>query len=186
MGGIRQSGDRLLAVINGILSYTHLVSGNLQLEAEPCDLGYLLTVCAAALRGTLDARHQAIEVEVTPADLTIASDAKALAEVIKRLLDNASKFTPEAGQIGIVARACSASPATVEITVWDTGVGIAPDQIQRIQQPFTQLDASLARTHEGIGMGLAIVDQLVRFLGGTLAVDSTPGRGSRFTLILPR
>ena len=184
VGGIRQSGDRLLNVVNAILSYTHLIGGRVELQGELCDLGYLLNICIAAQRTWIDAKHQALALQVAPPDLTITSDAKAIVEVTKRLLDNAVKFTSEGGQIGLEARR-SPAPDAVEIVVWDTGAGIAPDQLQRIQQPFAQVDGSLARTHEGIGMGLAIVVQTVRLLGGTLAITSTPGQGSRFTMTLP-
>ncbi len=119
-----------------------------------------------------------------PPDLTITSDATALAEVLKRLLDNAVKFTPEGGQIGLEAHT-GAAPGTVDLVVWDTGIGIAADQHERIFHAFTQADGRLQRSHEGIGLGLAYVDQMVRLLGGTIAVASAPGEGSRFTITLP-
>ena len=182
--GISESGDRLLNVVNGILSYTHLISGSVQLESEPCDLTYLLATCAAARQAQAAAKMQTIEVQVEPSDLTITSDSAALGEVLKRLLDNAVKFTPAGGQIGLEARG-SKMPGTVDLVVWDTGIGLDPAQLDHILKPFTQADARLARTHEGVGMGLAYVDQMVRLLGGTLDVQSEPGKGSRFTISLP-
>ncbi len=189
---ITHSGERLLNVVNGILSYTHLLSGKVQLQAEPCELGYLLDVCAASLRRKAADRQQTMTVRVEPPDLAIGADATAVAEVIKRLLDNAIKFTPEGGQIGLQAHYSSApkpatgiSPATVDLVVWDTGIGIAPAQFDHVFHAFTQADARLARSHEGLGLGLAYVDQMVRLLGGTLTLESAEGCGSRFTLTLP-
>jgi signal transduction histidine kinase len=182
--GIRESGDRLLNVVNGILSYTYLISGSVQLESEPCDLTYLLGTCAAAKQAQAAAKAQTIAVHVDPPDLAITSDSVALAEVLKRLLDNAVKFTPAGGHIGLEARCCEMA-ATVDLVVWDTGIGLDPVQLNHMLKPFTQADARLARTHEGVGLGLAYVDQMVRLLGGTLAVQSEPGKGSRFTVTLP-
>lgn len=106
------------------------------------------------------------------------------AEVLKRLLDNAGKFTPAGGQIGLEAR-LGTEPGTVALVVWDTGIGIAPEELDNIFKPFVQADGSLSRAHEGSGMGLAYVQQMVGLLGGRLAVVSTPGQGSCFTITLP-
>lgn len=182
--GITASGNRLLYVINGILSYTHLISGKVPLQAEPCDLANLLNICAVSQQHKAAAKGLAVSVCVDPVDLTIVSDASALASILKRLLDNAVKFTPEGGQIGLAAR-IGTVPATADLIVWDTGIGIAGGQIEHILKPFAQADGTLARQYDGIGMGLAYVHEMVHLLGGTLAVDSTPGGGSRFTITLP-
>ena len=182
--GITASGNRLLYVINGILSYTHLISGKVPLQAEPCDLANLLNICAVSQQHKAAAKGLAVAVSVDPADLTIVSDASALAGILKRLLDNAVKFTPEGGKIGLAAR-IGTVPATVDLIVWDTGIGIAGGQIEHILKPFAQADGTLARQYDGIGMGLAYVHEMVHHLGGTLAVASTPGGGSRFTITLP-
>ncbi len=104
--------------------------------------------------------------------------------MILRLLDNASRLTPPAGCIGLEARWGTLSE-TVDLVVWDTGTGIAPDQLAHILKPFTQADGSLTRSHEGVGLGLAYVEEMVHLLGGTLAVASKQGAGSRFTITLP-
>lgn len=101
---------------------------------------------------------------------------------------NASKFTPDGGKICLEAHAGPVQAPgqnSVTIAVCDTGAGIAPEQLARIRRPFTQLDGGLARRHEGIGLGLAYVDEMVRLLGGRLDIESTPGQGSRFTVTLP-
>ncbi|MFN8467831.1 MAG: PAS domain S-box protein [Caldilineaceae bacterium] len=182
--GITESGERLLAVINGILSYTHLLSGKVQLAAERWEVAHLLAVCATSQQYKSVAKGQTISMGVDPPDLAITADATALGEVVKRLLDNAIKFTPDGGCIGLDAHPGTA-PNTVDLVVWDTGIGISADQVGSILKPFTQADARLARSHEGTGLGLAYVDEMVRLMGGTIAVASTPGEGSRFTITLP-
>jgi signal transduction histidine kinase len=182
--GITESGNRLLYVINGILSYVHLISGKLPLRAEPCELANLLNICAVSQQHKAAAKGLAVAVCVDPPGLTVTSDASALAGILKRLLDNAVKFTPEGGQIGLTAQV-GATPATVNLIVWDTGIGIAQGQIEHILKPFAQADGSLARPYDGLGMGLAYVYEMVHRLGGTLAIASTPGGGSRFTITLP-
>jgi PAS domain S-box-containing protein len=185
---IRDNGDRLLEVINSILSYTHLLGGRVHLRRGPCVLDHLLAAAATAQLSKTSIRKQVVEVEAVPPGLTIESDPAAIAEVLKRLLDNASKFTPDGGQICLQAHAGPAQNTgqkTVAISVQDTGIGIPPDQITQIRRPFTQLDGSLARRHEGIGLGLAYVDEMVRLLGGRLDIESTPDQGSCFTIILP-
>jgi PAS domain S-box-containing protein len=181
---ITQSGERLLNVINGILEYTHLLSRKAPLQAEPCELAYLLNVCAAAQQRKAAAKHQAIAVQVEPHDLAITADATAIADVIKRLLDNAVKFTPGGGQIGLAAHP-GTTAGTVDLVVWDTGIGITPDQFEQVFRAFVQADGTLSRVHEGLGLGLAYVDQMVHLMGGTIALESTPGEGSRFTISLP-
>ena len=183
--GIADSGERLLYVINNILGYTHLLSGKLQLQREPCNLGYLLHTCAVAQGAKAEAKQQVIEEVVEPAGLIVESDAEALGEVIKRLLDNAIKFTPAGGRVGLAAYG-GASPGGVQLAVWDTGPGLSGEQLARLVKPFVQGDGSLSRSHEGIGLGLAYVDQMVRLLGGTLEVGARPGGGSCLIILLPR
>ncbi|MFN8465193.1 MAG: PAS domain-containing protein [Caldilineaceae bacterium] len=190
--GIAESGERLLTVINGILSYTHLISGKVQFQHERCDLAALLTICATAQQHRASARQQVIVVKVEPVDLTITSDSSGIAGMLKNLLDNAIKFTPEGGRVGLEAYPTPAPPGiatpvldSVDLVVWDTGVGITPGQMEYVRKPFVQADGSLSRRHEGLGMGLAYVDQMARMLGGTLVIESVPSEGSRFIITLP-
>jgi hypothetical protein len=100
------------------------------------------------------------------------------------LLSNAVKFTPEGGTIGLDV---VGNPATecVHLTVWDTGIGIAADDLTRLFQPFVQLDSRLARQYAGTGLGLALVQRMAVLHGGSVSVESTLGQGSRFTISLP-
>ncbi|MFN8467560.1 MAG: PAS domain S-box protein [Caldilineaceae bacterium] len=182
--GVIENGERLLNVVNGILGYTRLLGSRVQLQSELYELAYVLGTCAASQQYKIAAKNQGIIVQIEPQDLTITGDATALAEVIKRLIDNAVKFTPEGGQIGLEAHP-GAAAGTVDLVVWDTGSGIAADQLEHVLKPFTQADSRLARSHEGIGLGLAYVAQMVRMMGGTVVVKSIVGEGSRFVVTLP-
>jgi signal transduction histidine kinase len=180
VAGIRQSGERLLEIVNTMLNYTQLVSGEIEFAAEPCNLGYLLQLAAASQRYKAEARGQTLTVSVAP-DLTIRSDPQAIVQIGKQLLDNAIKFTPEGGCVGI---STECTPTAVCIVVWDTGVGLPHAGLTEVVKPFTQVAQSLTRSQQGIGMGLAYIDQLLPLLGGSLRYEPNPGGGSRFIVTL--
>ncbi|NTU80130.1 MAG: hypothetical protein HGA45_12110, partial [Chloroflexales bacterium] len=115
---------------------------------------------------------------------TIPADARRLTQILVNLLANAVKFTPAGGQVGLEVRG-DAAQQTATFTVWDTGIGIAEDDLPRLFQPFVQLDSKLSRQYAGTGLGLALVQRLVQAHGGSVAVSSTPGQGSRFSVTLP-
>jgi PAS domain S-box-containing protein len=186
VSNILASGARLLEVVNSILSYTQLISGGLQLTFEYCRLAYLLDIATASLQLKAEAKHQTFAVDVNPSDLAITSDPEALVQVIKRLLDNAVKFTPFGGQVGVYAQPGPGPvPGTVQIVVWDTGIGLEGTELADLVQPFTQGDGSLARAHGGVGMGLAYVNRMVVLLGGHLDLEPHQPTGSRFIVTLP-
>ena len=110
------------------------------------------------------------------------ADREKLEQILINLLSNAVKFTPSGGEVSL---ACEADDNRVTIEVRDTGVGINPDKLHRIFEPFVQLDQSLTRSRDGVGLGLAISRDLARGMSGELSARSTPGAGSTFTLTLP-
>ena len=107
-----------------------------------------------------------------------------LKQILTNLLSNAVKFTPEGGAVGLDIVA-DAEDQICRLTVWDNGIGIAADDQVRIFLPFIQLDSRLARQYSGTGLGLALVLRMINLLGGSVAVESAPGQGSRFTVALP-
>jgi CheY-like chemotaxis protein/anti-sigma regulatory factor (Ser/Thr protein kinase) len=109
-----------------------------------------------------------------------------LKQVLVNLLTNAVKFTAQGGRIGLRVALAPGQEDAISFTVWDTGIGIAPSDVTRLFHAFTQIDSGLSRTQEGTGLGLALVAKLVELHGGSVAVESEPGRGSRFTVTLPR
>ncbi|MCX6068928.1 MAG: response regulator, partial [Chloroflexi bacterium] len=107
-----------------------------------------------------------------------------LKQMLVNLLSNAIKFTPEGGNLGLEVR-CNFREKNVFFTVWDEGIGIRPEDIGKLFQPFVQLDSSLARQYAGTGLGLALVERTAELHGGSIKVESVPGAGSRFTIALP-
>ena len=177
---MRRSSQQLLDLINTTLDLSRLDSGRLALELQEVQLGELLSDIAdetqelqehSGLRFTWEAE----------AALPLRTDPIKLKVVIKNLVANAIKFT-EVGEIAVAARA---SGDGVEITVTDTGIGMSPDVVAVIFEPFRQADGSIARRYGGVGLGLYIVDRLLQLLGGSIAVRSTPGRGTTFHIRLP-
>jgi signal transduction histidine kinase len=181
---IRENGNRLMAMINSILYYTGLMAGKIKLQREPCMLAELCAIAVHAVRDHATRKRQTVAFSVEPAGLAIMSDAAGIIQTIQRLLNNAIKFTPVDGRIGLEVRK-DGNEDIVRMVVWDTGVGIAPEQYETIFQPFVQGDGSLTRQFEGVGLGLAYVRRMVELLGGTIIVESALGEGSRFTVTLP-
>ena len=115
--------------------------------------------------------------------VTVRSDRDRFQQILLNLLANAAKFTPDGRTVSV---SWEAKGDQVLTHVVDTGIGIAPDQIDRIFDPFVQVDASTTRESEGVGLGLALGRELARQMGGDVTVTSIPGQGSTFTLTLPR
>ncbi|MFN8467403.1 MAG: ATP-binding protein [Caldilineaceae bacterium] len=181
---IHDSGDRLLKMVTSILEYTALIAGKTQFRTESCMLTELGAICLRDVREGAVAKQLSMHLEVNPADLQIGSDPDGIRKLLGYLLDNAVKFTPTGGSAGVEIAADPAQEAVV-LTVWDTGIGIDPAKRDVIFRPFEQVDNGLNRQYEGAGLGLACVYQLVKGLGGSIAVESTLGAGSRFSVTLP-
>jgi signal transduction histidine kinase len=182
---IHASGERLLTLVNSILSYTSLVSGRVQIIPENCHLAELCAISLRSVTARAERKQQHLDVDVSPVDLAIVSDVDGIIQILKKLLDNAVKFTPEGGSVGLKVEATQEGDA-VQIVVFDTGIGIPPEKTTMLFQAFSQVDGGLARPFGGVGLGLAYVTKMVEMLGGTIAVASTPGQGSTFTVTLPR
>jgi PAS domain S-box-containing protein len=178
---IASSGERLLRLINDILDITRIESGEIVLERLPVELP---SVLAAALEEiTPEAREKGLEVilDVPRALPVVEADPGRLQQVLANLLGNAVKFTDEGA---IMLRASPGEDGAV-IEVRDSGIGIAADDLPHIFEPFRQVDAGMSRRFGGTGLGLAVSCGLVRLHGGTIAVESEPGKGSAFIVALP-
>jgi CheY-like chemotaxis protein len=114
----------------------------------------------------------------------ILGDQRRLQQMLVNLLSNAVKFTPKGGTVGLDVRADSGQEA-IHFSVWDTGIGIAKEDMRRLFQPFVQLDSSLSRAYAGTGLGLSLVHRLAALHGGSIALESEVGSGSRFTISIP-
>ena len=179
---VHGAAESLLGIINDILDFSKIEAGKLDIEAIDFNLGDVMDSLANLVG--MSAEEKGLELLfVQPPDLPVAlvGDPSRLGQVLLNLGFNAVKFT-ERGEVvvdvDVVER--SATAVTLRFQVRDTGIGMTPEQQARLFQPFSQADASTSRRYGGTGLGLAISRQLVRLMGGEIAVDSTHGAGSRF------
>jgi CheY-like chemotaxis protein/anti-sigma regulatory factor (Ser/Thr protein kinase) len=181
---IEDSGRHLLALIIDILDLSKIGAGKLDLDLAPV---FVESVCRTSLQLTKQiAQKKRLKVSsmFDNAVTSIQADGRRLKQILMNLLSNAVKFTPEGGEIGLEIEGNPEQNA-VHFTVWDTGIGIAQEDLQQLFQPFIQLDASLSRRYEGAGLGLSLVYRMVEMHGGSISVESEVGKGSRFTVSLP-
>lgn len=179
---MRTSADHLSGLVDSILDSMRLQRGALTVRLEPVDLYPVIettldTLFALAERGEL--RLESSLAEALP---EVLADGTRVIQVLNNLVGNAIKFTPAGGRVIIAAVRAG---DFVRIDVTDTGIGIASDQIERIFEPFIQVDATLTRNYGGTGLGLAIVRDMVTEMHGTVGCTSQPGVGSTFWFTLP-
>jgi two-component system, cell cycle sensor histidine kinase DivJ len=179
---INDSGQHLLSVVNGILDMSKMETGNFEISPEPFAPRAALINCCNLL--ALKARDNAIDlVTDAPKDLPdITGDPRAFKQVVLNLVSNAIKFTERGGKV-TVAAAVEGSRLVLRVT--DNGVGIAPDDLKRIGDPFFQAGKTLSRRHEGTGLGLSIVKSLIGLHSGEMTVQSRIGEGTTVTVALP-
>jgi PAS domain S-box-containing protein len=181
---IESSGRHLLDMINDILDLAKIGAGKLELDI---DIASIEAVCQASLRlirHSASKKRISVSENIDPAATILHVDQRRLKQILVNLLSNAVKFTPEGGQVGLDVYGDRESQS-IHFSVWDTGMGVAQEDMEKLFQPFVQLDSSLTKQHEGTGLGLALVAQLVEMHGGSLSVTSEVGTGSRFTVLLP-
>ena len=181
---VLESTERLAVLINDLLDFSKLQARMLDFNIQPVVLHDLLSAVVEDIRPLADRKDLRVSLEV-PADLPrLPCDADRLEQSIKHLVDNAIKFTPEGGTIGLRARYAPAT-GTIEVEVWDTGIGIPAEAMTRLFERFYQVDSSSTRLFGGTGIGLALVKELTERQGGHVTVESKVGEGSTFKLILP-
>ena len=180
---IQRSQRHLLGLINGVLNYSRVEAGVVHYDIADIPLEETLGMCEALIAPQLHAKGLSLTNSGCPPGAYVRADREKLQQVVLNLLSNAVKFTPAGGRVDIE---CAAAPnGMMCVRVRDTGRGIAGSQIERVFQPFVQVDAGLTRTQDGVGLGLAISRDLARGMGGDLTVDSEPDVGSVFTLTVP-
>ncbi|WP_375410738.1 ATP-binding protein [uncultured Methylobacterium sp.] len=179
---VRTSGKALLSLIDGILDFSRIEAGRLDLVAEPFDLCGLAEGVVELLAPR--AQDKGIEIALELADdlpEAVVGDADRVRQILTNLAGNAVKFTAQGG-VGIVVERCVEG---VSISIEDTGPGIPEDRIPALFEEFEQEDSSASRRHEGTGLGLAITRRLVALMNGRIEATSTVGRGSLFRVVLP-
>jgi signal transduction histidine kinase/CheY-like chemotaxis protein len=184
---VRRSGDTLLMLIDDILDFSTMEAGGLAIENYPFDLRLVVEQIAELLQPQAEEKRLDLIVDY-PAGVPryLLGDAGRIRQVLTNLTANAIKFTGQ-GHVLIAVEGESSDPAKarLKISVNDTGIGIAPEQMPALFQRFTQADMSTSRQYAGTGLGLAICKHLVELMGGAIGVDSCPGRGSSFHFSLP-
>jgi PAS domain S-box-containing protein len=181
---IESSGRHLLELINDILDLSKIEAGKLEMQFEPCSLG---EICQAALqltKGMAAQKQIQVAFAMEPARIVVRADPRRVKQMLVNLISNAIKFTPAGGKAGLEVSA-SWEEQAVSLSVWDNGIGIKPEEMQKLFKPFSQIDSSLARQFSGTGLGLSLVKKMAEMHGGSVTVESTFGAGSRFTIRLP-
>ncbi len=182
---IRAAGKHLLALINDVLDLSKIEAGKMTLFVEPFDVVTVIREVAATVQPLVEKHGNVLEVACADRCGTMRADLTKVRQTLFNLLSNASKFT-EKGTIRLeVARHPADGGDRLTFRVVDSGIGMTPEQLAKLFQPFTQADASTTRAYGGTGLGLAISRRFCRMMGGDISVTSTPGRGSTFTVTLP-
>lgn len=180
---INRSQAHLLGIINDILKFAKLESGQLELKIEEFPVDAALYAAEELVRPQVDAKKIRYRYVAGDERVTVRADRDRFQQIVLNLLANAAKFTPDGGAITV---SWEVRGGLVLTHVTDTGIGIGEEQIERIFDPFVQVDASTTRKSEGVGLGLAISRDLARQMGGDVTVTSRSGKGSTFTLAVPR
>jgi signal transduction histidine kinase len=179
---ILSSGRHLLSLINEILDLSKVEAGRMELELATFDLPLAIDNARTFVRERATRHGITVDVKVDERLGEFVGDERKIKQILLNLLSNAVKFTPEGGRIGINARQ---SNGAVEISVTDTGIGIAPEDQPRIFEEFRQVGSDYEHKREGTGLGLTLAKKFVELHGGKIWVESEVGKGSKFTFTLP-
>ncbi len=183
---IDSSGRYLLGLINDILEMARVEHGQVQLESRPFDLRKCVDDCLAAFRMQAGREGKALRENFAAGPETVVGDERRIQQILNNLLSNAFKFTPAGGEITLSVRQTeSGEYGRYEFTVADTGIGMSPEFLRRIFEPYAREMRFGDRAASGTGLGMSITRSLAALMGGEIQVESEPGKGSRFTVVLP-
>lgn len=182
-GIIRESGQHLLEVVNTLLDMSRIQSGHFDYVPEPVDMSALVHSCCDLMQLKFDQAGITLARDAGSMPVEITADSRACRQMFINLLSNALKFTPRGGRVEIALRGSSQQ---LDLIVADTGIGIGAKDLPRVGNPFYQCGGGYARTHEGTGLGLSVVQGLAGLHGGAIAIESTSGEGTTVIVTLPR
>jgi signal transduction histidine kinase len=183
---IRSAGRHLLGLINDILDISKIEAGRMELFLEEFDLDLLLDEVIATVDPLITKNQNTLRLEVAPELGFMVADQTKVRQALFNLLSNAAKFTRDGTVTLRVFVRTQGDEEDIVFEVCDTGIGMNPEQLARLFEPFTQADISTTRVFGGTGLGLAITRRFCRMMGGDVTVSSAPGAGSTFTIQLPR
>jgi signal transduction histidine kinase len=182
LGRINRSQAHLLSLINDVLNFAKIDAGQIEFHVTDVPLDDVMSELEAIIAPQVRAKEQRLDMPECDGGLRVRADRDKLRQILLNLVSNAVKFTPEGGRIAVD---CAHADDLLRIRVSDTGMGIPEDRMRLIFEPFVQAGRALNRTHEGVGLGLAISRDLARAMEGDITVESEVGRGSVFTVTLP-
>jgi DNA-binding response OmpR family regulator/anti-sigma regulatory factor (Ser/Thr protein kinase) len=181
LGYVLSSGKHLLSVINDVLDLSRVAAGRMELHREPASLPLLIEEAAATLAADAQKQGLTVTLQLPDAFPTLQLDVVRMRQVLFNLLSNAVKFTRSGGSVTVTLREL---PDTVEVAIADTGIGIAPEDVQRLFREFERIERDDGPA--GTGLGLVLTQRLVGLHGGVVSVASQPAQGTTFTVSLPR
>jgi two-component system phosphate regulon sensor histidine kinase PhoR len=187
LGILERQSSEMEALVSDLTDLSQIESGAVTLQPERISIKSLLTSVVRDLQSAAEARNVTVAVE-TPEGLAVSGDRRRLAQVFRNLVDNAVKFSPAGARVDVLAEGGAEGPdglAPCVVHVVDRGIGIPRTEQARIFQRFYRVDPSRAKSVPGTGLGLAIVKHILILHGGSIRVESEPGKGSRFTVSLP-
>ncbi|MFH0803356.1 MAG: ATP-binding protein [bacterium] len=180
-GNIHRSGKHLLTLINDILDLSKVEAGKIELHFEEFSMNEVLTECQTLVKSLASKKNLSLNVRVEGIS-TINADPTRFKQIMYNLLSNAIKFTPERGKVDVEATQVDEA---VQITVKDTGIGIAREDFSKAFEEFGQIDSSYSKQYAGTGLGLPLTKKLVELHGGRIWLESELGKGSTFTFTIP-
>ncbi len=181
VGLIRQSGQHLLSVVNSLLDVSKIEAGRYELTPESFSMDEAVITAAGVVREEVRRKGLRLDVRSSCQGETIVADQRACHQILLNLLSNAVKFTDS----GVITLESQIDAGAIELSVSDTGIGIAEADIERLGRPFTQLSSGPARRYQGTGLGLSLVKGLAELHGGAMTIRSQPGIGTMVTVRLP-
>lgn len=179
---IHDSGSHLLALINDVLDMSKIEAGRMEMHQEELDLVHLVEACGQMVSTRAEEGAVTLSIEANGLRPRILADERAMKQVLLNLLSNGVKFTPKGGNVSVVFER---HPDGIDIVVRDTGIGIAPEALAKVMQPFAQAESSISRTYGGTGLGLSISKALVEMHQGRIRIESVIGQGTAVRVSLP-
>ena len=183
LGDIRESGEHLLELITDILDMSKIESGMLELQDNVIEVSLIAEQCRKLISNRAQDKHITLTADLPTPSPVVRGDSVRIKQILINLLTNAVKYTPEGGDIGILC--VINADGELEITIADTGIGIAKDDIPRALEPFAQMSDIMTNPREGVGLGLYLTRTLVEMHGGRLSIVSELGQGTEVTVYLP-
>jgi len=180
---IYNSGCFLISLINDVLDISKIEAGKIELADEPLDVSSLIQVSLRQLATMAEASHHTLTVDL-PSDMpALRGDKRVMVQILNNLLSNAIKFTPNDGNISIIAKVDEGN--RVVLSVADTGLGMSKKDVAKALQPFEQVDGTQSKKHLGTGLGLPLCVNFMKLFGGTLEIDSDAGKGTTVIVRFP-